>query len=347
MGTQIPEYDAWSPGLRSELPSELLPLITLFCSKNSEVDYVEAKELSDFCGLDPADLISFRTERLVQHELLIRVTADLSVPDGPSYEELGINLRSMVATIFDGYVKPEMASVIEAHNATRTAATAFIGQELSATLFVRNDGLSAKDEKPSFLGRLFGKPSPKAKPRAVSANPEIEAIDLWQKQLAGTENALENACLEALVKIVGSIVGHRGRLIPDQELITRLAANYACSHYSSEKIAEAIEPIVRRAIGEEKYRVLPAQEKPTVMNVKGASAAGKSTIRPQQRRLAERLGIPWEDFAVISPDYWRKYLLGLRIARRRLQICRDVDRTGTGDNRQETRSLHGAESVPW
>ena len=45
------------------------------------------------------------------------------------------------------------------------------------------------------------------------------------------------------------------------------------------------------------------------MNVKGASASGKSTIRPQQRQLAGKLGIPWEDFALISPDYWRKYLL--------------------------------------
>ncbi|MCB1833614.1 MAG: hypothetical protein KDH19_09280, partial [Geminicoccaceae bacterium] len=36
---------------------------------------------------------------------------------------------------------------------------------------------------------------------------------------------------------------------------------------------------------------------------------GKSTVRPRQRRLAEKLGIPWEDFALISPDYWRKYLL--------------------------------------
>ena len=59
----------------------------------------------------------------------------------------------------------------------------------------------------------------------------------------------------------------------------------------------------------EGYRFLPSQSKPIVMNTKGASAAGKSTIRPQQRLLAERMGIPWEDFALISPDYWRKHLL--------------------------------------
>jgi hypothetical protein len=45
------------------------------------------------------------------------------------------------------------------------------------------------------------------------------------------------------------------------------------------------------------------------MNVKGASASGKSTMRPLQRVLAKRLGLPWEEFALISPDIWRKFLL--------------------------------------
>ena len=45
------------------------------------------------------------------------------------------------------------------------------------------------------------------------------------------------------------------------------------------------------------------------MNIKGASASGKSTMRPLQRMLAKRLGVPWSDFALISPDIWRKFLL--------------------------------------
>jgi hypothetical protein len=309
MGARIPVYDAWHPGLRSELPGELLPLVTLFRPEISEVDYTEAKELSDFCGLDPAELVSFRADRLVQHELLIWVTANLSVPDGPNYEELGINLRSIVATIFDVYIKPGNAAVRQAYDSARSDAMAFIAQELASKLSDRSSGKPAKSENRSFLGRLFGKGASVVKPKTMPENPEIEAIDLWRKQLAGAESSLERACLEGLIKIVGGIVGHRGRLIPDRELITRLTANFVCSHYSSEKIAEAIEPLMKRAIAEEKYRILPIQQKPTVMNVKGASAAGKSTIRPQQRRLAEKLGIPWEDFAVISPDYWRKYLL--------------------------------------
>jgi hypothetical protein len=45
------------------------------------------------------------------------------------------------------------------------------------------------------------------------------------------------------------------------------------------------------------------------MNVKGASASGKSTLRPLQKKLASRLRVNWEHFALISPDIWRKYLL--------------------------------------
>ncbi len=45
------------------------------------------------------------------------------------------------------------------------------------------------------------------------------------------------------------------------------------------------------------------------MNVKGASASGKSTMRPLQRILAKKLNLPWEEFALISPDIWLKFLL--------------------------------------
>jgi len=309
MGTSKQPYDAWHPGLRSEIPNALLPLTTLFRPENADVDYFKAKELSDFCGLDPEAFVSFRAERLVQHELLIWVTANLSVPDGPNYEELGINLRSMVATIFDQYIEPDMATVHRAYDAVRTSALAFISLELESKLFNRSDREPPPPQRRTLFGRLFGKNPSKAEPKVAAANPEIVAIGIWQEKLAVTEDTLEKACLEGLIKIVGGIVGHRGRLIPDRDLIARLTANFVCSHYSGEKIAEAIEPLVKKAIAEQNYHVLPAQAKPTVMNVKGASASGKSTIRPQQRRLAEKLGIPWEDFALISPDYWRKYLL--------------------------------------
>jgi hypothetical protein len=45
------------------------------------------------------------------------------------------------------------------------------------------------------------------------------------------------------------------------------------------------------------------------MNVKGAPASGKSTMRPLQKMLAGKLNLPWGEFALISPDIWRKFLL--------------------------------------
>ncbi|PCI05232.1 MAG: hypothetical protein COB78_01040 [Hyphomicrobiales bacterium] len=308
MAKRKPAYDAWHPGLESEIPGDLLPLVTLFRPENSHISYREARELKQICGMAEEELILFRVERLVVHELLIRVTADLSIPDGPNYEDLGINLRSMVTVIFDGYVKPQMAVVSAVYDSVRNEAESFIDQQLSALIFKRVQKEPAK-ERTSFFSRLFGGSSSKKNTSTITELPEIEAIELWQEQLKTCENPLEKACLSGLIKIVGSITGHRGRIIADKELITRLAANLVCNNYGSEKIGEALAPMMAKAIAAEKYRPLPVQEKPVVLNVKGASASGKSTIRPQQRLLAENFGVPWEDFALISPDYWRKHLL--------------------------------------
>ena len=93
------DFHAWNPGLDSRIPAALEPLITLYRSDNSKVDYHRARELSDICGFSIDQLIVFSVERLIVHELLVRVTSDLSVPDGPNYEDLGINLRTMVQQI--------------------------------------------------------------------------------------------------------------------------------------------------------------------------------------------------------------------------------------------------------
>jgi hypothetical protein len=105
------------------------------------------------------------------------------------------------------------------------------------------------------------------------------------------------------------VMSRHGRLFGDNTLLTELAVALVCNDYGSEVIANAIVPFIREAVSREGYRPLPRQEKPVVMNVKGASASGKSTMRPLQRILAGKLKFPWEEFALISPDIWRKFLL--------------------------------------
>ena len=95
MSSEQPAYHAWNPGLTSDIPGRLKPLITLFRPENARVGYDEAREAAEFCGLKPVQLYALRPERLIAHELLIRVTADLSVQDGPTYEVLGRNLRPL------------------------------------------------------------------------------------------------------------------------------------------------------------------------------------------------------------------------------------------------------------
>ena len=80
-------FDAWNPGLESDIPQHLNELITLFRWENGDVSYSDAMLGAKLCGLKPFELCSLSVKRLVIHELLVRVTADLSVPDGPKYED--------------------------------------------------------------------------------------------------------------------------------------------------------------------------------------------------------------------------------------------------------------------
>src|SRR5260370_30284101 len=84
-------YGPWNPGIESTLPSEFLPLSTVFSSANVSSSIQDLQELSGFCGLAAERLSFFRPERLALHDVLIRVMADLSVPDGEKYEDLGVN----------------------------------------------------------------------------------------------------------------------------------------------------------------------------------------------------------------------------------------------------------------
>ncbi len=240
--------------------------------------------------------------------MLIRVTADLSVADGPDYEVLGLNLRGMVKTIVDRYVMPSMNTLSEVADDLWADAERVLNTELDQQIYTPVAPEPEEPKRAFSLFSWFGKERP-TKPPEPEQPTELLALEYWKQSLASTSDPLHHACLTALLKVVGTMVAQRGRLVADRELVVRLCCRRVANVYGSEVIGVALEPYFLQGVKEEGYRLLPAREKPVIMNVKGASAAGKSTIRPQQRELAETLGIPWDDFALISPDYWRKYLL--------------------------------------
>ena len=301
----------WNPGIKSQLPTALWPLLTIFRSENALVSAEEARELAGFTGLSPFDLATFRPERLVVHELLIRITADFSVPDGPNYQDLGISFRDIATTILSRHLEPHMDSIRRAFDDLKESATRFVDDELTRHFFRSPESVV----KNSIWSSLFGGRSRRAANpgrqsiAAVPADKVGPSLAHWHTETAGTDDPMRRAAYDALSQITVAISGRHGELRGDRILLVGLAVNMVCNRHGSELIGRLIEPVILEACKQEGYRRLPKQSHPVVMNIKGASASGKSTMRPLQRRLAEEIGIAWEDFAVISPDIWRKFLL--------------------------------------
>ena len=109
------------------------------------------------------------------------------------------------------------------------------------------------------------------------------------------------AAYGALTRVVNAIESKHGQLWLDRALLASLSAVLACNEHAADSIGQLIEPIIADAAAAEGYRPLPAQSQSIVMSTKGASASGKSTMRPLQRALAARMGVRWSDFALISP----------------------------------------------
>jgi hypothetical protein len=301
----------WNPGIESTLPPQFLPLATVFSSANVSGSVTELKEINSFCGLALERLSSFKPARLALHEVLIRVMADLSVPDGQKYEDLGINFRQMTATIMGTYIAPQLAAITSLFEQMKSEAADFLDRVQGQTAsFIERPEFSKSN--PSRWARFFLPPRNKAPARAVTQIPghdDIVRIDGWRKKAQSTEQAFERTCYQALVTTAEGIFAVHGRLPNDRKLITSIALRLVCNDYGSIAVGEYLAPLLLNAVRREGYRFLPAQSHPLVMNVKGASASGKSTMRPLQKQLAARLGVDWEHFALISPDIWRKYLL--------------------------------------
>ena len=262
-------FGPWNPGLETPIPEELRPLATIFRAENVLTPMAAALELRDLTGLDPAELVAFRPERLALHEVLIRVTSNLSVPSGERIGDLGINFRRITRTLFASDIEPRMPRLLEAYAAVREDAARLARKEVE---------------------------------RAFAAADAHAVVREWEK--GGT-------CVHrALAKVVSAILVRHGHLWGPRDVVASLACDVACNEGGSEAIGALLDPWLIDGARREGYRVLSPQSRPVVMNTKGPSASGKSSLRPLQRRLAAEIGVDWDDFSLVSPDIWRKQLLG-------------------------------------
>lgn len=299
------EFGPWNPGLSSTIPNRLMPRVTMFDPRHSFVGWAKAKELSDATGLKPEELAITRPERLALHSVLIRVTSQLYVPDGPNYADLGISLREMAAEIYDGFVVPEMDRVLAAYEAVRKEADLIVCDLLDKEIYA--PAPTTPKRKSSFLERLFaardrGEDQPRPDPSDRARVVAVEWKDSRNEDVA-------SASRRAIARTLGSLLNKRGALFVDRESIAAVSVGLVLNRVGSAAVGKTVDELFAKAVDAKGYRRLPPQSEPLVLNAKGASASGKSSIRSAQREIAERLGYDWRDFAIISPDYWRKALI--------------------------------------
>ncbi len=301
-------FDHWNPGISSRIPREIRHLATLYRPENVFTQLARADELADLTGLPVSELVAFRPERLALHELLIRITADIAVSDGSRIEDLGINFRRIASTILANYVAPEMPAIVARYGALRQDLAAVIATEL--TSLRPAPATSARHPRSSgfTLRGLFGHARRETPTQEAGPDDESAFIAAWEAASRGPD-ALRAAACRALARIASALVVRHGSIWGDRDTIAAIALDLACNAYGSDVLGDLIDPLVRKAAATEPYARLPRQDRPVVMNTKGASASGKSTLRPRQRKLAGEIGVRWSEFALISPDIWRKQLL--------------------------------------
>ena len=304
------QFGPWNPGIQSQVPAHLRHYCTIFRPENVFTNVADAGELHDLTGLEFRELVTFRPQRLALHEVLLRVTADLSVPDGLRIEDLGINFRQMTRVLLERCIEPRMSEIDAIYDGARRTLSEIIENELT-NFFAAATADSApasqvpKREWLSFFRR--GRANAEVADSGIRDQGQL--IAAWGTKAHSSGHGAEEAAYRALSKVVSALLIRHGGIWGSRELIASLVTDMACNHFGSEEIGRLIEPWLMNTAKSEGYSLLPRQERPVVMNTKGASASGKSTLRPLQRRLAGDIGVTWSEFALISPDIWRKQLL--------------------------------------
>jgi hypothetical protein len=309
---ETPLHGPWNPGIQSQMPKELRHLSTIFRPENVFTSVAAVADMQSLTGFSPSELVAFRPERLVLHELLIRVTADFAVPDGSRIGDLGINFREMASLLLERYLLPEMAAITAAHARTRHELRDAIDAAL-ADVVPEHAPAAAPATAPAKrpASRLFARIAHRRGAAAIPVDRGWGPRHIADcERLAGSSvDPQQKVVYRVLARVMSALFTTQGHAWGTRELIASVATDMACNDCCSDSIGRMIEPLLLRAARSEGYQLLPRQERPVVINTKGASASGKSTLRPLQKKLTGDIGAQWSDFALISPDIWRKQLL--------------------------------------
>ncbi|MCG6659082.1 hypothetical protein HOP52_15085 [Halomonas campisalis] len=303
------EFSAWNPGLEAELPRRYKCLETIHRPTNVYSRLSDIPELRALTGLAEEELVAFRAERLVLHELIVQVTADVVVLEGEEEELLGQHFRSIALTILSNYLAPHLPAFQQAYDRLYDEVHGRVGDILAAAFAPEP---TAIDPAPgSWLSRWFGRRRParqQTDTRSIEERHHDVIRDIKEKGLAARDER-GRAIYKSTYRVLNAIGATQGHIGVDRELLVRLITRHVCNDFGSRHLGRQIAPHIERAMQAEGYARLPCAKEPILISLKGASAAGKSSLRPFLKDILRDLGIQPDQYGTVSPDIWRRLLL--------------------------------------
>lgn len=297
---------AWNPGVESEIPAEFRQLETIYSEENVFTSLDEVNQLVAETGLNALELICFRPHRLALHELIVRVTADIVVLEGEAEEDLGINFRAITRQIFNQYIQPDLEIIEQDYDQTCTRLREALLTEIAQVIATLKP---AAAPVPTFWQRLTGqKPKPVVS-KLSREEREFDLINQYKSRSMECEDEVQCTVLRTLYRVLSSLVRTRGFIGNDRDYLLHVCERHTCNYLSSRLTGLLIAKHVDQAVITEGYERIPDAQKPVLFSLKGASASGKSHLRPMLRSKMATLGIKDRDYGTISPDIWRKLLL--------------------------------------
>ena len=126
------------------------------------------------------------------------------MPDGPNYEDLGINLRTMVQQIYQNLL-PELEPIKHAYNTSIDLAGENIQQLLTQDIFFTHNFNESKikqvqaelSEKPNLIHRIFGRKRNIQTKYTIEKDepPEFKALKKWKASLEIENDPSGRHCL--------------------------------------------------------------------------------------------------------------------------------------------------------
>lgn len=298
-------HDAWNPGVSRRIPREFQHLETIYVDEPASPGLDLVEDFARLSGLPHEELAMFGPARLALHEVIVRVTADIAVSEGASEEVFGRNFRRIAGTIVSDYVAPRMPELEAMHDHLRRRT----GERVRTLLEARLDAMPEKPRPAPFPFNLFRRQQREAVPGGRREEHEHRVVARFKTEGLASTDAFERAVFRSLYRVLGAVLAHRGHLGRDHGILAEMATRLVCNTYGSRLIGEAIEFLIESAIDAEGYTRVLNRAAPVLISLKGASAAGKSSIRPMIKRLMRDNGIEPDGYATISPDVWRRLLI--------------------------------------